>query len=587
MHYSGELSHWNFSKMLEQRLRTVGDQTRQDGNSAHATGFFRATDLHSACSSVALAKSYLPPKPIAEFLANAFMRYRQTNYFYFDEASFRGKLEFYYNNTDPPSINDSGWICTLLMTFAIGTQFAHMQSNSTLGGATSATESTFDDQISIEFYQSACRLIPDLITVASVETVQAFLLMGVYTLPIDTAGLAYVYYGLAIKMAIQNGMHRKLPEATLAPEIAEVRNRLWWSAYSLERRISILHGRPVSVAPAEIDAPMPSDLPALRPTDKMTNLPNFTAVIVLTDHLVKAAEVMRSLRSCPKARKKQYLRQLAATRDRLSSWWDSLATQIHCRDLAASGPFFRCNVHLEIYYNIALIYMGRPFIISQVSSGLLDSTDGATPHEVPDIVNVLRRDSLHAALRVIELCQLLQDTAGLAHVSYTEFNGCRVALLALIAHSVNGPSSSISITLNQGMALIRQMCTELESAQSEIAVIEALERARQRLHNHSVAEQSGSTESVTGYDQFREWTKLWRGDSLEERNFDFTSRLNMPFERRSPNAVPSHDGFFSSFPNELSEFTAIPGLDFSLSLGQEWLHEPQGEGSEWLMNSPL
>lgn len=204
-------------------------------NSAHATGFFRATDLHSACSSVALAKSYLPPKPIAEFLANAFMKYSQTNYFYFDEATFRERLDFYYSTTDPPSINDAGWICTLLMTFAIGTQFAHMQSKSTPGGVTSATGSTPDDQIGLELYRFACRLIPDLITVASVETVQAFLLMGVYTLPIDTAGLAYVYYGLAIKMAIQNGMHRKLPEGNLAPEIVEVRNRLWWSAYSLER----------------------------------------------------------------------------------------------------------------------------------------------------------------------------------------------------------------------------------------------------------------------------------------------------------------------------------------------------------------
>lgn len=160
------------------------------------------------------------------------MKFSQTNYFYFDEATFREKLDFYYSNTRPPSINDAGWICTLLMTFAVGTQFA---SNSTPSGATSATESISDDQIGVELYRFSCRLIPDLITVASVETVQAFLLMGVYTMPIDTAGLAYVYYGLAIKMAIQNGMHRKLPEGTLAPEIAEVRNRLWWSAYSLER----------------------------------------------------------------------------------------------------------------------------------------------------------------------------------------------------------------------------------------------------------------------------------------------------------------------------------------------------------------
>ena len=120
------------------------------------------------------------------------------------------------------------------MTFAIGTQFAHMHAKSSASEA--SVETIPGDQIGLELYRYACRLIPDLITVASIETVQSFLLLGVYTFPIDTAGLAYVYYGLAIKMAIQNGMHRKLMEGNNIPaEIIEVRNRLWWTAHSLER----------------------------------------------------------------------------------------------------------------------------------------------------------------------------------------------------------------------------------------------------------------------------------------------------------------------------------------------------------------
>jgi hypothetical protein len=44
---------------------------------------------------------------------------------------------------------------------------------------------------------------------------------------------------------------------------------------------------------------------------------------------------------------------------------------------------------------------------------MLDSIDSTRTHEIHDIVNIFRRDSLHAALRVIELCQLLHDTVGL------------------------------------------------------------------------------------------------------------------------------------------------------------------------------
>jgi hypothetical protein len=341
------------------------------------------------------------------------------------------------------------------------------------------------------------------------------------------------------------------------------------------------------VSPAEIDTPMPVDLPSLRPHDQLTNLPSFTATIILTNHLAKAAEAMRSLRRCQRARKKKYIRQLAATRDQLSAWWESLPTETHCRDLTPAGTYFRCNVHLEIYYRTTLIYMGRPFIISQATSGSFNLDSTSTVHEVPDIVKTLRRDSLHAALRVIELCQLLQDTVGLARVSYTEFNGCRVALLALIAHSINEPTSRISSVLTQGMGLIRQICPGLESARSEVAVIEALERARQRLHNHTVAEQSGETDHTTGYDQFKEWARLWRSDPLDGSDVLVPTNLDMPYEQRSPNSVPSFDGFFSSFPNELGEFAAIPGLDYDLSLAQEWLGGSQPEGSGWIMNQPL
>lgn len=332
---------------------------------------------------------------------------------------------------------------------------------------------------------------------------------------------------------------------------------------------------------------MPVDVPALRPTDQLSNLPNFTAAIHLTNHLAKASEVMRSLRRCQRGRKKKHLRQLAATRDRLSSWWNSLPTETYCRDLTPSGHFFRCNVHLEIMYTTTLIYMGRPFIISQASAGSLNPPSASSVHEVPDIVNTLRRDSLNAAIRVIELCQLLQDSVGLARVSYTEFNGCRVALLALIAHSINEPTSIISSALSQGMRLIRQVCAGLESARSEVAVIEALERARQRLHNQTVTEQRGTTDDSAGYDQFKEWAKLWRGDPLGGSDVLVSTNLDPPFNEHSPNSAPSFDGFFSSFPNELGEFAAIPGLTYDLSLDQDWLGAPEPEGSEWIMDQTL
>lgn len=318
---------------------------------------------------------------------------------------------------------------------------------------------------------------------------------------------------------------------------------------------------------------MPRELVGFQSTDYRSNLPNFSAVVILTKHLANASESIKSLRSCGRSKQQRYLRQLAAMRDQLGNWWSGLPTQVHCRDLSQNGPLFRSNIHLEIYYITTVIYIGRPFIISsvQVSGNTPAQTNTTSTQEVPDVIKKLRDDSLDAAIRGVELCQILQDTVGLARVSYTEFSACRIALLALIAHSLNEPTAKISIALTQGMSIIRKMCVGLESAKSEVAVIEALDRARQRLYAPADLEENHSVQSTSGYNQFQEWAKLWRADPMMQNAAVSLGENVLPVEEQTNPSVPSFDGFFSSFPDELCEFTAIPGLNDDMSLGQEWL----------------
>ena len=127
--------------------------------------------------------------------------------------------------------------------FAIGTQFAHLSSREGQADASKTrnveldNSASPDDDVALTFYHAAISLIPDVISLASIESVQAFLLLGVYALPVDAAGLSFTYFGIAIKMAIQNGMHRKYHKGMDARTI-ELRNRIWWTTYTLEKYIS-------------------------------------------------------------------------------------------------------------------------------------------------------------------------------------------------------------------------------------------------------------------------------------------------------------------------------------------------------------
>lgn len=181
----------------------------------------------------------LPPRHVARFLAQTYFEFAQTNCFYVEERWLRLKLEFLYEQPGDVNSGDAAWICAVLMVLAIGTQFAHLAAGPPTEplSTVSNDDSSVEEDVGLTFYQTACKLIPDIITIASMESVQACLLLAHYALPLDTQGLAYTYLGLSIKMAIQNGMHRKYGGVDLDAWTIETRNRLWWTAYTVERYV--------------------------------------------------------------------------------------------------------------------------------------------------------------------------------------------------------------------------------------------------------------------------------------------------------------------------------------------------------------
>jgi hypothetical protein len=256
--YSGEFSHWSFSKRVQQRIDTLlagtdpvqcllfyqckeyADNLQVQHEIGTIKEHYRAKNLQSSGSTLFVVAQWFPPQPVSEFLISSFFKYGQTNYYYVEEDWAMAKLESIYSQTSSTSSDDSPAWCILLMLLAIGTQFADLdsaditaaeQTNDTSSGHSFSPE----DDVGLSFYRFAVQLIPDVITIASIESVQAFLLLGVYTLPLDTPGLSYTYLGVAIKMAIQNGMHRKYSGVGLDRHTVEIRNRLWWTVYTLEK----------------------------------------------------------------------------------------------------------------------------------------------------------------------------------------------------------------------------------------------------------------------------------------------------------------------------------------------------------------
>lgn len=200
---------------------------------------YRARHLQISGSNDPSVARWFPPQPVAEFLVALFFKYGQTNYFYVEEKWVAATLECVYKYTRDGSRDESPIWCFLLIIMAIGTQFAALDSAKNdelpVDHSKNHESAPIEADVGINLYQQAAKLIPDMLAIASVESVQAFLLLGIYTLPQDTSGLAYTYLGIAIKMAIQNGMHRTYSGVPLDAHALQVRTRLWWTIYTLEK----------------------------------------------------------------------------------------------------------------------------------------------------------------------------------------------------------------------------------------------------------------------------------------------------------------------------------------------------------------
>ncbi|KAL3471543.1 hypothetical protein BJX99DRAFT_266680 [Aspergillus californicus] len=633
--YSGEFSYLNFSMKIRKKIdEWMKDETPEASTEAEPfEERWRATQLQSGSAAVSASVTCLPPRFVADFLVQMFFKYAQTNNFYVEEDWLKDKLHTCYTNPASLSCNDAGAVCAILMVLAVGTQFAHMESAIPVNRLSSNPSNTDDhgfseDEVGLTFYQFASKLLPDIIACASIRSVQACLLIGTYLLPLDTSGLCYTYFGLALKMAIQNGMHRRYCGEGLPAHMIEIRNRVFWTAYTIEKRVSILHGRPVSLSDTDVDAAMPVDFPGLMPRGQMSNHTNMITLITLTLKLGETANEISVLRKSRKNQQQDCLERLLNLRKHLVDWWNTLPEEINCRDLNPGGPLFRPNVHLKLDYCLTRIFLGRPFLFSSMK-GFSSATFQVSPVKMPSGVSknrsTLVTDCVEAALEIIELCRLLRDETGLARASFTEFSSCRAALLVILAQSLTKRTERLRDALQKGMALIKIMSMGVGSARSAVSVIEALERAISRLEEYSSSQAGpfGSVESA--YDRFKNWEMLWKTGPLSPENMshpfpeqyapdghgaqslagDMTpaprlsndlhqmhghnavlpnQEITSPSDFLTPHTLSQmphigFDHFVSNLPQELGEFTAIPcfetdaqqGLSGEMKPGERWM----------------
>lgn len=111
------------------------------------------------------------------------------------------------------------------------------------------------------YYAAAERLLANETGKVTLEAVQARLSQCIYLLASSRVNHAWYVFGTTAQLIIALGLHRRQVYQPTNPNqssiLLESRKRIFWSAYTLDRYLSVMLGRPRIFRDEDIDQPLP------------------------------------------------------------------------------------------------------------------------------------------------------------------------------------------------------------------------------------------------------------------------------------------------------------------------------------------
>lgn len=294
-------------------------------------------------------------------------------------------------------------------------------------------------------------------------------------------------------------MHRVYQGTDLTDAEIDHRNRLWWSAYTIELRICVLHGRPNSTLDAYKDASLPLDTGDPARCRERT-------LIKLLEWLNDFGKVLNTLQRCPPRLRHESLQRVLNSKRGFEKFWEE-------RPVSRTPVMEQCrrSAQLHLYYHLSLVYLCRPFILNR-SSARQQPTDGSQPIGPLD---VLAEDAVTNACYIIDILAILDSTIGLARGSYIEFSSCRAAGLVVLAASLTNKSETLALKRVLAIQLIQKMALTIAASQSDASLLTAIDASIRRMDNETALSNDNSDDTraeQARYDTFKKWASNRPGD---------------------------------------------------------------------------
>lgn len=195
-----------------------------------------------------LTANELPSLDYAIYLINTVKFHVCQLYHLFDEDDFMGGVSHFYDSmlTEPTTPRDRIRFAHLLLILAFGKALLVQDvRDGTIPGLTYFKCAINTMPIVRDLYEDTLTSMELLCTVA------------LYLQALDHRNSAYTYLGMALRMAMTQGLHREFPADSLASEEAERQRSIWWTIYLLDQKFSSLMGTPSSIRVEDLTVQLP------------------------------------------------------------------------------------------------------------------------------------------------------------------------------------------------------------------------------------------------------------------------------------------------------------------------------------------
>lgn len=275
----------------------------------------------------------LPEKEVAMSLVEKVISFIGQEYYLFDKETF---LEEVRSNYDVSlRTNDPAWICYLLMTLAIGEQC----SNDTL-----TTEAP-----GIGYYNKCLKLFKNNFEEPTLQLVQVHLLMAFYQQGLNRSNSSFVTYGMATRLALALGLHRKAKNLPIIER--EKRRRVWWTCYVMDSIWAAKIGQPIHVDSNDISVEL----------DTIMDLNDGFKVDILKHNSELAIVIGVIMKKMYKPNAKKTISELLNCLQELNNYQKKLPLKLR-ENIITKGDRTTANLYLRL--NQIVIITTRPLVLS-------------------------------------------------------------------------------------------------------------------------------------------------------------------------------------------------------------------------------